>query len=59
MGRKYQMILEEWSRITITIEVNIQVLGMPLFDTRIEGKNLVGKFISATVLQVLGQSHKK
>ncbi len=26
---------------------------MPLFDTRIEGKNLVGKFISATVLQVL------
>lgn len=26
---------------------------MPLLDTRIEGKNLVGKFISDIVLQVL------
>lgn len=40
------MVLEEWSRITKTIGADINVLDMPLLDTRIEGKNLVGKFIS-------------
>ena len=29
------------------------VIDMPLLDTRIEGNNLVGKFISDIVLQVL------
>ncbi len=29
------------------------VIDMPLLDTRVEGKNLVGKFISDIVLQVL------
>ncbi len=53
LGRNYQMILEEWSRITKTIGADIKVLDMPLLDTRIEGKNLVGKFIGDIVLQVL------
>lgn len=53
LGRNYHMILEEWSRITKTIRADIKVLDMPLLDTRIEGKNLVGKFISDVVLQVL------
>ena len=53
LGRNYHMILEEWSRITKEIEADIKVLDMPLLDTRIEGKNLVGKFISDIVLQVL------
>ena len=53
LGRNYHMILEEWSRITKTIGADIKVLDMPLLDTRIEGKNLVGKFISDIVLQVL------
>ena len=53
LGRNYHMILEEWARITKTIGADIQVLDMPLLDTRIEGKNLVGKFISDIVLQVL------
>ncbi len=53
LGRNYHMILEEWSRITKTIGADIKVLDMPLLDTRIEGKNLVGKFISDMVLQVL------
>lgn len=53
LGRNYHMILEEWSRITKTIKADIKVLDMPLLDTRIEGKNLVGKFISDIVLQVL------
>ena len=53
LGRNYHMILEEWSRITKTIGADIKVLDMPLLDTRIEGENLVGKFISDIVLQVL------
>ena len=53
LGRNYRMILEEWARITKTIGAGIKVLDMPLLDTRIEGKNLVGKFISDIVLQVL------
>ena len=53
LGRNYHMILEEWARITKTIGADIKVLDMPLLDTRIEGKNLVGKFISDIVLQVL------
>jgi len=53
LGRNYHMILEEWSKITKTIGADIKVLDMPLLDTRIEGKNLVGKFISDIVLQVL------
>ena len=53
LGRNYHMILEEWARITKEIEADIKVLDMPLLDTRIEGKNLVGKFISDIVLQVL------
>ena len=47
------MILKEWTRITKTIGADIKVLDIPLLNTRIEGKNLVGKFISDIVLQVL------
>ena len=53
LGRNYYMILEEWRRITKTIGADIKVIDMPLLDTRIDGKNLVGKFISDIVLQVL------
>ena len=53
LGRNYEMIIEEWSRITKAVGADIKVLDMPLLDTRIEGKNLVGKFISDIVLQVL------
>lgn len=53
LGRNYQMILEEWAKITKIIGADIKVIDMPLLDTRIEGKNLVGKFISDIVLQVL------
>ena len=47
------MILNEWYRITKTIGADIKVLDMPLLDTRIEENNLVGKFISDIVLQIL------
>ena len=53
LGRNYKMILDEWAYITKVKEADIKVLDMPLLDTRIEGKNLVGKFISDIVLQVL------
>jgi len=53
LGRNYKMILDEWAYITKVKETDIKVLDMPLLDTRIEGKNLVGKFISDIVLQVL------
>lgn len=53
LGRNYHMILEEWAHITKNIGADIKVIDMPLLDTSIEGKNLVGKFISDIVLQVL------
>lgn len=53
LGRDYNMILDEWKKITKIIEADIMVIDIPLLDTRVEGKNLVGKFISDIVLQVL------
>lgn len=53
LGRDYNMILDEWKKITKIIEADIMVIDMPLLDTRVEGKNLVGKFISDIILQVL------
>ena len=47
------MIIEEWKDIVNHLNVDIVVLDMPLLDTRTEGKNLVGKFISDIVLQIL------
>ena len=53
LGRDYNMVLDEWRLLTKEKGVNIVVIDMPLLDTRIEGKNLVGKFIADVVLQVL------
>lgn len=53
LGRNYDAIIQEWIDITKTLECDILVLDMPLLDTRIEGKNLMGKFISDIVLQIL------
>lgn len=53
LGRNYDMIINEWQDITKVIEADIYVIDFPLLDTRIESKNLVGKFISDIVLQVL------
>jgi DNA invertase Pin-like site-specific DNA recombinase len=52
LGRNYEMIIEEWSTLTKKIECDILVIDMPLLDTRVDGKNLVGKFISDIVLQI-------
>ncbi len=53
LGRNYDMIIEEWKEIVNKLNVDIQVLDMPLLNTQTEGKNLVGKFISDIVLQIL------
>lgn len=53
LGRNYDMIIEEWSKITKDIDANIFVIDFPLLDTRVDNKNLVGKFIADIVLQVL------
>ncbi len=53
LGRNYDAIIEEWSRITNIIGADILVLDMPLLDTRTKSDTLVGKLISDIVLQVL------
>ena len=53
LGRNYDLIIEEWTRITKTIGADIVVLDMPLLDTREKKSNLTGKFISDIVLQLL------
>ena len=53
LGRNYDMILEEWKDITKKIQADIVVLDMSLLDTRINDKNLIGRFVSDIVLQIL------
>ena len=53
LGRNYNMIIDEWRLITKEKEADILVIDMPLLDTRMDNGNLVGKFISDIVLQVL------
>ena len=53
LGRNYDMIINEWQDITKVIDADIFVIDFPLLNTRGEDKNLVGKFISDIVLQVL------
>ena len=52
LGRNYDLIIEEWQRITKKIGANIKVLDMPLLDTT-QTQELTGKFISDLVLQIL------
>ncbi|HQP13938.1 MAG TPA: recombinase family protein [Bacilli bacterium] len=53
LGRDYNMIIEEWHYMTKIIEADILVIDMPLLDTRNDATNLIGKFISDIVLQIL------
>ena len=53
LGRNYNAIISEWSKIVNTIGADILVLDMPLLDPRTKSNTLVGKFISDIVLQVL------
>ena len=54
LGRDYQQIKEQWQYITTVLKADIQVLDMPLLNTRVSGESsLDGKFISDLVLQIL------
>ncbi len=53
LGRDYDMIIEEWHHITKVVEADVLVIDMPLLDTRNDSSNLIGKFISDIVLQIL------
>lgn len=53
LGRNYDQIITEWSKIVNTLGADILVLDMPLLDTRTKADTLIGKFISDIVLQVL------
>lgn len=52
LGRNYEEILDQWSRLTKERGIAIVVLDMPLLDTR-EGRDLTGTLVSDIVLQLL------
>ncbi len=53
LGRNYDMIIEEWSYITKIVNCDIVVLDMNLLYNISENRNLVARFISDIVLQIL------
>ncbi|MDO4839135.1 MAG: recombinase family protein [Desulfovibrionaceae bacterium] len=52
LGRNYKEIQHQWRILTREKQIDIQVLDMPLLDTR-RSKDLLGTFIADLVLQVL------
>lgn len=52
LGRNYDEIIEQWRLITKEKGADIQVLDMPLLDTR-QGRDLTGTLIADIVLQLL------
>ena len=52
LGRNYTEIIEQWRIITREKNADINIIDMPLLDTR-RGKDLMGTFLSDIVLQVL------
>lgn len=52
LGRNYEEIQQQWRILTKDKGVDIQVVDMPLLDTR-NGKDLMGTFIADLVLQIL------
>lgn len=52
LGRNYNQIIQEWGYLTKELDIDIQVLDMPLLDTT-ANKDLLGSFISDLVLQIL------
>ncbi len=59
LGRNYAEIHEQWRKITKEIRADIQILDMPLLDTRSDPDDLDHKFISDLVLQILSYVSEK
>ena len=53
LGRNYQMIRQEWEKITHEIGADIEVLDMPILNTASESNTLDKRFVSDLVLQIL------
>lgn len=53
LGRNYDDIMKEWRKITKEIGADIEVIDMPLLNTRSRDDDLTGVFISDLVLQIL------
>ena len=52
LGRNYDALTDEWTKITTGIGADIAALDMPLLDTRIKQFRLTGRRISAIVLHL-------
>ena len=52
LGRDYAEIQNQWRILTKEIGIDINVMNMPLLDTR-QGKDLMGTFIADLTLQIL------
>lgn len=52
LGRNRQMMAEEWENLCKVIKVDIQVIDMPLLNTR-DKKDLLGTFVSDLVFVLL------
>lgn len=53
LGRNYEEILIQWKKITKEIQADIEVIDMPLLNTRNGENDLTGTFIADLVLQIL------
>lgn len=59
LGRNYEEILNEWKYITNDKKCDIQVLDMPILNTKNSVEGLDGKFISNLALQILAYVSQK
>lgn len=59
LGRNYDAIIDEWTKITKGIGADIAVLDMPLLDTRNKQFGLTGRLILEIVLQLLSYVAQK
>ena len=53
LGRNYTEIQEQWRHIINELGADIQVLDMPLLDTRTEKDSIDSRFVADLVLQIL------
>ena len=59
LGRNYEQILNEWRDLTEKKKVDIQVIDMPVLNTKNQVEGLDGRFISNLVLQILAYVSQK
>lgn len=53
LGRNYEEIIQEWTELTHSRQVDIIVLDFPLLNTKNQPNGLTGRFLSNLVLQIL------